>query len=364
MVVGHNRAVAAHINLEHISHNIQLIKENYLTTQQFFAVVKADAYGHGAIAVSKHIEAQVDGFCVALFDEALELRQSGIAKPILVLGHVDRHVIQACIENDISITFSDIEFLKTVYALNVKGQLKVHVAVNTGMNRIGVDTIEQLQSIEQYLQERQEQFLFEGIFTHFATADGEDDNKVNKQYELFDRFVSSLNVKPRFVHLANSAMTLWRGHFPSDIMRVGIAMYGLNPSDFVLDMPLPLKPAFTLTAQIVHVHELKKGESVSYGAKYIAKANEIVATLPIGYADGWRRAYGQVGVYLNGQKCDVLGVICMDQMMIRVPKGTQVGDVVELIGTHQTASDVAVSVGTIGYEVLCGISNRVVRQYD
>lgn len=165
------------------------------------------------------------------------------------------------------------------------------------------------------------------------------------------------------VHLANSAMTLWRGQFKSEIVRIGIAMYGLNPSDVVLDLPFHLKPVLSLETEVVHKHLLKKGESVSYGAKYIAKQDEYVGTLPIGYADGWRREYAPLGVYIRGKKCDVLGVICMDQLMIRLPEDIEVGETVELIGTNQSAVDIAVYVGTIGYEIVCGIGERVVREY-
>lgn len=363
MVVAYNREVTAVINTDNLLFNIQQIKSNCITTQHIFAVVKADAYGHGLEEVSKVVESAVDGFCVALIDEAIALRNAGITKPILVMGLTPAYLVPLCVANDVSVTFTNLEFLQEVVSLPLTKSLKVHLAVDTGMNRIGVETVEETLAIEHFLQQHDLVFEFEGIFTHFATADGEDDNKVVKQYERFERIVDALSKKPKYVHLGNSAMTLWRHQFYSDIARIGIAMYGLNPSDFVLDLPFELKSALSLTAQINHVHLLKKGESVSYGAKYIAKKDEWIATVPIGYADGWRREYAGMGVYLNGMKCDVLGVICMDQLMIRVPQGTQVGETVELIGKYQSASDVAVSVGTIGYEVLCGISPRVNRQY-
>lgn len=363
MVVAYNREVTAVINTNNLLFNIQQIKSNCITTQKVFAVVKANAYGHGLEKVATVVEHVVDGFCVALIDEALVLRQAGITKPILVMGLTSSHLAPLCVANDLSVTFTNVEFLKEVVALSLDTPLKVHLAVDTGMNRIGIGSVKETLEIESFLQQHDLVFEFEGIFTHFATADGEDDNKVVKQYECFENIVNALSNRPKYVHLGNSAMTLWRHQFHSDIVRIGIAMYGLNPSDFVLDLPFELKPALSLTAQISHVHLLKKGESVSYGAKYIAKQDEWIATLPIGYADGWRREYAGMGVYLNDVKCDVLGVVCMDQLMIRVPQGTQIGEIVELIGKNQSASDIAVSVGTIGYEVLCGISSRVNRQY-
>lgn len=363
MVVAYNREVTAVINTDNLLFNIQQIKSNCMTTQQLYAVVKANAYGHGLKEVSKVVESVVDGFCVALIDEALALRNAGITKPILVMGLTPVHLVPLCVANDVSVTVTNLDFLKEVVSLSLNKALKVHLAIDTGMNRIGVESVEDTLVIERFLQQNDSFFEFEGIFTHFATADGEDDNKVVKQYERFECIVNALSKKPKYVHLGNSAMTLWRHHFHSDIARIGIAMYGLNPSDFVLDLPFELKPVLSLMAQINHVHLLKKGESVSYGAKYIAKKDEWIATVPIGYADGWRREYAGMGVYLNDIKCDILGVVCMDQLMIRVPQGTRVGETVELIGKHQSASDVAASVGTIGYEVLCGISSRVNRQY-
>lgn len=363
MVQAVNRRVVATIQLNNIMDNIKQIKLNCLNSaQQLFAVVKADAYGHGAVSVAKHIENEVDGFCVAMVDEALELRQEGIIKPILVMGLTTVDMVEICAQQDISVTFSDVSFVESISQMTLSHPLKVHLAIDTGMNRIGVKNVSEIVEIENRIKTT-ENIILEGVFTHFATADGEDDNKVVKQYELFEMLLSHLTQRPKYVHLSNSAMTLWRSQFPSDIARVGIAMYGLNPSDFVLDLPIELKPALKLEAEIAFIHLLKKGESVSYGAKYIAKQDEWVATLPIGYADGWRREYASCGVYLNGQKCPVLGVICMDQLMIKVPEGTQVGERVELIGEYQSASDVALSVSTIGYEVLCGLSNRIQRQY-
>lgn len=361
MVVAKHRGTVATINLAAIKANIQIITSQ-MTDREFFAVVKADAYGHGAVRVAKAVESLVSGFCVAMLDEAIELRQAGIKKPILVLGLVSASELSLASQYDITVTIDRVDVLKDSQ-LAPHQTVRIHVAVNTGMNRIGVQDSEILNQLERYMHENP-QFQFEGIFTHMATADGEDDNRVQKQYERFEQLVSQLEKRPKYVHLANSAMSLWRQQYPSDIARIGIAMYGLNPSDVVLELPYALEPALTWQTEISHVHRLKKGEAVSYGAKYIAKQDEWIGVLPVGYADGWRRHFSQESVYIDGQKCAIIGVVCMDQMMVRLPKAYAIGTRVELIGPHQSASDLAVSIGTIGYEVLCGISQRVPRVYS
>lgn len=364
MEVAKRRPVKAVIHLGRLDENIRTIKKHVVGKKSFFAVVKADAYGHGAVEIAKRAEQNgVDGFCVALLDEAITLRQAGITLPILVLGLTQVEWVQDSIDYNISLTVTSLDFLQQAQHWIKQGTLSVHVAVDTGMNRIGVKHEQAMMAIENFMADS-DKFHFEGVFTHFATADGEDDNRVHKQYERFEQLVNVLQKRPQFVHLANSAMTIWRQQYPSDIARIGIAMYGLNPSDFVLPLPYELKPVLTLETEISHVHLLKQGEAVSYGAKYIAKKDEWIATLPLGYADGWRRDLAKQGVYVNGEKCDIVGVICMDQMMIRLSQPLPIGTKVELIGEHQSASDLAVSVGTIGYEILCGLTDRIERVYQ
>lgn len=358
-----HRPVRAVIQLDVLEKNIHTIRQHLPKNTQFFAVVKADAYGHGAIEIARKAEScGVDGFCVAMLDEAIALRKAGIKVPILVLGVTQPQHAPLFIEHSISATVDSVDFLREVVTYIETGVLSVHLALNTGMNRLGMNNVSDIQLFDQLMMEN-DCLQLDGVFTHIATADGEDDNRVEKQYQLFHQLLQGLSKRPRYVHLANSAMSLWRQQYESDIARVGIAMYGLNPSDYVLPLPVALQPVLALETEIVHVHLLKQGEAVSYGAKYIAKKDEWIATLPIGYADGWRRDLGKQGVYINGEKCDIVGVVCMDQMMIRLPKQYPVGTVVELIGPHQTATDLAVSIGTIGYEILCGISERVTRVY-
>ncbi|MBF0780682.1 MULTISPECIES: alanine racemase [unclassified Granulicatella] len=358
-----NRPVKAIIHLDQLRENIRLIRQHLDSKQKFYAVVKADGYGHGAIPIARVAQqCGVDGLCVAVLDEALELRQAGIHLPILVLGITHPKFAQLMVDNHISVTVSSLDFLKQAKTYMIQGVLPIHVALDTGMNRIGLKTGEEITGLMHEL-EQSECYQLEGVFTHFATADGEDDNRVQKQYEQFQHLLSYLTIQPTYTHLGNSAMSIWRNHYFSDIVRIGIAMYGLNPSDFTLPMPLPIKPILSLETEIIHVHQLKRGEAVSYGAKYIAKEDEWIATLPLGYADGWRRDLGKQSVYIGHEKCDIVGVVCMDQMMIKISQPYPVGTKVELIGQHQSASDLAVNIGTIGYEILCGISQRVHRVY-
>lgn len=364
MVEAKLRSTKAIINLNYLEQNINQLKK-YIPNRQFYAVVKANAYGHGAVKIATHLETKklVDGFCVAILDEAIELRQAGITLPILVLGLTSPNLVQYAIDNDVILTADSTYFLKNALLYITKGQLKIHIAINTGMNRIGVNDKNELKNIVSFSKEHKQLFCVQGIFTHFATADGEDDNKVKQQYLKFKEIVDEYKKEIQYIHLANSAMNLWHKEYESDIARIGIAMYGVNPSDFTLNLPVELKPILALETEIMHTQYLHKGESVSYGAKYIAKHDEWIGVLSIGYADGWHRNLSGKCVYVNGIACEIIGVICMDQMMIRLPQNFPIGTKVELIGEHNSVESIATSIGTIGYEMLCHISPRVYREY-
>ena len=235
------------------------------------------------------------------------------------------------------------------------------------MGRIGFTTVESFNEAVEFVREHRE-FEFEGMFTHFATADSADESYFNKQVNRWEQFVNSLNELPPFVHMANSATGMWHQEkITANTVRMGISMYGQNPSGRELAATLDLKPVEQLVTSISFVKKLKAGESVSYGATYTAQEDEWLATLPIGYADGYPRCMTGYKVLVDGQFCDIAGRVCMDQMMIRLPKPYPVGTRVVLMGRSRdkeiTADDLADQAGTINYEIMTNINNRVHRVY-
>ena len=372
MAVGNHRPTIETVDLGAIKWNVQQIRQAIAPGKKIFAVVKADAYGLGAIPVAKAAkEAGVDGFCVAVLDEALELREQGMTEEfILVMGPTEPEDAALIADRSISVTVSSIEWLKDALVYlegrKTKEPIRVHLATDTGMGRIGLRTVEEVQAFEGYI-ENQGDFIFEGIFTHFATADGEDPTQVDQQLAHFQELVGCLKKRPSIVHLANSAITLWHESFQTDAIRLGIAMYGYNPSDTVLDLPFALKPSVQLDTKISFVKQMHEGDTIAYGARYRAYEGEWIATLPIGYADGWRRDLRHQTVIVDGQRCPIRGVICMDQCMISLPKEYPIGTKVTLLGENggivNNPSEMAVEIDTIGYEILTGINQRVPRKY-
>ncbi len=368
-----HRPTVAKVDLGAIKWNINQIRNHIRPGKKLLAVVKADGYGHGAVPIANAAkEAGVDGFCVAILDEAIELRQNGFTEDfLLVMGVTEVRDVALMADSNISVTVSSFEWLEAALPLlnlrKTMNPLRIHLAVDTGMGRIGLRTKEEVQAFEAFC-EKYESLHLEGIFTHFATADGEDDIQVERQYETFKELVKSMTTRPDMVHLANSAMTLWHEDFETDATRVGIAMYGYNPSDLTIPLPYELKPAFTLETEISYVKQMHEGDTISYGARYKAYEGEWLATLPIGYADGWRRDLGNQTLLVDGHRCPVRGVVCMDQLMISLPHAYPIGTKVTLLGENNgewnNPSEMAVELGTIGYEILCGISDRVPRIYN
>ncbi|UQS82321.1 alanine racemase [Bombilactobacillus folatiphilus] len=350
------------------------LRNNYLQARQLagsekriFAVVKADAYHHGAVVVAQILhELQVDGFCVATIDEALELRTAGITEQILVLGLIPVQQAPLAAQNDISVAVGDLTWLQTA-AFTVRSPLKVHLALDTGMGRIGFREKSALVEACQFLK-TQPQLIPEGIFTHFATADELSDDYFQQQLAQFEFLIQDLPITFENVHCANSATSLWHRQAPGNLIRLGIGLYGLNPAgSHSKQLPYSLQPALSLTSQIVAIKQLPAGQSISYGATYTTEQPEIIATVPLGYADGWQRRMTGSKVLVDGHLCPIVGRICMDQLMIKVPKFYPLGTLVTFIGqqNQQTLSaDVAADYGqTINYEILCNLSDRIPRKY-
>lgn len=365
----------AEIDLNAIEDNVRSICRFYQgKDMNIMAVVKANGYGHGAVEVAKTALGSGASYLgVALLNEALELRQAGIQAPILVLGRVKPEGVLTAIENNISLTVFQLEWLKEAEPLIGPNQkLTIHIKFDTGMGRIGLIDKEESRKLVHYA-EQSSSFNIEGVFTHFATADELNQEYFNMQY---DRFLNVLHwldewgISVSYIHCGNSATGM---RFPErnfNMFRLGISMYGLTPSPEITDeLPVKLKPAFSLKSKLVQVKLLPKGESISYGATYTTSTNEWIGTIPIGYGDGWIRANSSSGgqVLVNQERASFVGRICMDQCMIRLPRQMEIGSVVTLIGHDGRESisidEVAHRLNTINYEIPCIIGPRVPRVY-
>ncbi len=352
----------AEIDLDAITHNVKQIKDLH-PTKEIFAVVKANGYGHGDAEVSKvAIEAGVSCLAVSGLDEALRLRNSGIEVPILVLGMTRLKDVLLAAENNISLTAHDEMWIEHLVSLPLKTPVKVHLKIDSGMHRLGLMTEEQVQKNFNRLKTAP-MVEVEGVFTHMATADS-DKEYLGHQIETFKRLIANLDLSDvKYVHLENTA-TLLQKEFDFDHgIRLGLGLYGINPDKEFIPIEFELKPALKLLSNLVQVKKIKKGDKVGYGATYEAQEDEWIGVVPIGYADGWTRSHQGRHVIVNGYECEIIGRVCMDQMMIRLPKQFPMGTEVTLIGDGMPVERVAKEVGTISYEILCLISDRVPRVY-
>ena len=345
----------AEIDLDAITHNVKQIKDLH-PTKEIFAVVKANGYGHGDAEVSKvAIEAGVSCLAVSGLDEALRLRQSGIEVPILVLGMTRLKDVALAAENNISLTAHDEVWINHLVSLPLEKKIKVHLKIDSGMHRLGLMTEEQVQKNFNMLKTAP-MVEVEGVFTHMATADS-DKEYLGHQIETFKRLIANLDLSDvKYVHLENTA-TLLQKEFDFDHgIRLGLGLYGINPDKEFIPIEFELKPALKLLSNLVQVKKIKKGDKVGYGATYEAQEDEWIGVVPIGYADGWTRSHQGRHVIVNGYECEIIGRVCMDQMMIRLPKQFPMGTEVTLIGDGMPVERVAKEVGTISYEILCLIS--------
>jgi alanine racemase len=358
------------VQLRDIYHNVSAMREYLDPSIRIIAVVKANAYGHGDVGVAKiAIQAGASFLAVALLDEALALRKSGIKEPILVLGGIRPQDAPVAAENDISVTVFHQEWLEEVMNNHaLEKAVSIHIKFDTGMGRLGAKGLDELHQIV-HLVQNQSSFVLEGMYTHFSTADELNTDYFDFQYEEFVEAVDSirsLSIHIPLIHCGNSAAGL---RFPSKLfnaVRMGIAMYGLSPSEEMKGLlPFPLKEAFSLHSRISHVKKIKAGEKVSYGATYIANQDEWVGTIPIGYADGWVRSLKGREVLIEGTRTPIIGRICMDQLMIRLPRKVERGTLVTLIGRQEaeyiSIDEIAQEIYTINYEIPCMISYRVPR---
>ena len=359
------------IDLDAIAANIRSVKEK--AQVQVMAVVKADAYGHGAVQVARLLEEECSFFGVSSMLEALELRQAGLVKPILILGHTPVSAFPIAIRENIRPTifhYEDaVELSKE--ALRQNKTASFHFAVDTGMSRIGFQATAQDADLCAKIANLPGLHA-EGLFSHFATADCADLSKARIQAEKFDRFYDMLvqrGVTIPLRHMDNSAGLMnFSKHY--ELVRSGIVTYGLYPSDEVDPTLLPLRPALEWHSRVTHVKTLEAGREISYGGTYVTTAPTRVATVPVGYADGYRRSLsGKFYVLIRGKKAPILGRVCMDQLMVDVTDipEVQLEDRVTLVGRDGDASisveEIAAAADSFKYEFICGISRRVPRVY-
>lgn len=368
------RPVWAEVNLDNIINNIKEIKKN-INGEEIIAVVKANAYGHGAVDVAPVlIENGADRLAVAMLSEALELREAGIKVPILILGYTDVAFSEMLINNDIEQTVYSLDYAKELSKkAEALGKIaKIHIAVDTGMGRIGFLPNEK--SVEEVVEiSKLSNLRITGIFTHFSNADEQDKSYAHNQIEKFNSFINEIEkreVNLGLKHISNSASIIDIEDAHYNAIRPGIILYGYYPSDYINKDKLKLMPALSLKCQVIHVKELPKGEYIGYGRKFRTERDSVIATLPIGYADGYIRGlYEKAHVIINGKLAPVVGKICMDQCMIDVTDvgPVKVGDEVVLLGedngVKNNADDIAKMLDTINYEILCMIGRRVPRIY-
>lgn len=364
MIESEHRPTQVRVNLDAIVGNLEQVMAHLPVKAEAFAVVKANAYGHGAVAVAKRLSNKVAGFCVSNLDEALELRRAGIEDPILILGIVPPHFLQLAHQLNISVTVASLEWLEQ--ARNVTEDLSglaVHLKIDTGMGRIGFRSEEELQQALDLLDDLE--FELEGIFTHFATADEVDERQFQEQLSSFKAYLALLPRLPRWVHASNSATSIWHTDTVFNLVRLGNILYGMNPSGRTLELPFSVEPALSLVSEIVHVKQVQAGTVIGYGATYTSPETEWIATVPIGYADGMVRSLQGFHVLVDGKTCEIVGRISMDQITIRLPDYYPIGERVTLIGQDNKNSisvqDWADYIGTINYEVVCLLTDRLPR---
>lgn len=372
------RPTVAEINLDDLRANYEAFRRYLPAETKFMGCVKGNAYGHGAVEVTRELERLgADYVSVAFLDEALELRQAGILIPILVLGYTSPEGIAVAWENNVTVTLFTPEVLEAIRQLPVdpEHRLKVHIKIDSGMGRLGLlpadapEFISEVQSVAQA--------ELEGMFTHFAKADEQDKSYTLEQHRRFMSVAETLreqNIQIPIIHTGNSATAIDSPYLSSNMVRVGISLYGLYPSTEVNRQLVELRPVMTLKTQVVYVKSLPSDWGVSYGTRYFTDSDEYIATLPVGYADGYSRMLtGKAEVLIRGRRVPVVGTICMDQCMVSLKSFAEeaeqikAGEEVVLIGRQAdvmiTADELALQLGTIHYEVICMLAHRVPRVY-
>ncbi|WP_039044389.1 alanine racemase [Sporosarcina sp. ZBG7A] len=364
------RPTRAVVDVGAIRSNVRNLRELLPAETGIIAVVKADGYGHGATESARAAfrEGAIMA-AVATPDEALDLREAGIQQPILVLGPVPITFLKEAIRQEITVAIPGVQWAQAAAdeLRGIKESLNTHVKIDTGMGRIGVRSEQEIVELVKIL-EGTSAIRVEGIFTHFATADEQDTKSTEEQFRKFNRLVTCFPERPKLIHAANSAAALRFPDFALDAVRFGIGMYGIAPSEVVArELPFQLERALRLETEIAFVKQVDAKEPISYGGTYVSQPGEWIATLPIGYADGLKRGLLNQEVLIRGKRVPIVGTICMDQCMVRLPERYPEGEPVVLLGKQGneeiTMEEWATRIGTIPYEIAVTIARRVQRQY-
>ena len=365
-----DRPTQLRVNLDALLNNYS--KLNALNNKKIgLAIVKADSYGLGSKVIAEHLyQNRVRHFATATLEEALELKDVIKDSMVLVLGVINSQNVKYAVENNVSLTCPSKEWLEEslVHLQQIEGKLKIHVKLDTGMGRIGASDLEELKEIDNLLDS--EKIDFEGIFSHYSNADGEDDNYDNYQTENFERSLKIFTHKPKYIHIENSAGTVKYSNRDDqfNLTRIGIAMYGCYPSGNIEKLEkVQLEPVASLVSKVTHVKKFQAGQKLGYGVSYEAKQDEYIATVPIGYADGLLRRAQGFKIRVGSEECEIVGRVCMDQLMVRCSKNVKVGDDVLFFGEYSgqkvSVDEFAEYQNTISYEIFCCINKRVPRVY-
>lgn len=370
------KRVCAKIDLDALKYNISSIESAVNKNAGVVAVIKTDGYGHGAIPIATYLEKdnRIWGYAVATAEEADILKQAKIKKPVLILGAVFPYAYPMLIKQGVRMTVFSYETAKEISyeALKLQKTAKIHIKMDTGMGRIGFppnsNSLREIKKIAAL-----PNIKIEGIFTHFAKADFSDKTSANSQLMRFKEFIRSVEregIELTVRHCSNSAGIMDMPEANLDMVRAGIILYGLMPSDEVKKDNVPLKPLMSLESHVVHVKKVAPMTGISYGHTYVTKEEKMIATIPVGYGDGYPRTLSNKGyVLINGQRAKICGRVCMDQMMVDVTNisDVNVGDTVTLLGTNGglqiTAEELGDLSGRFNYELVCDIGKRVPRLY-
>lgn len=362
------------INLNAVYDNIVNLKKNIKPETNLIAVVKTDGYGHGAVPIAKTIDELVSAYAVATIEEAVNLRHHDIDKPIYIIGYTHKSEYRRLIENKCRCTIFDAESAKELSdcAAKLGKTAYIHVKIDTGMSRIGFKDNEE--SVKKIIEiSKFPNIIIEGIFTHFYASDEIDKSPAYRQYERFTDIISKIEEKGLSIpvkHCSNSAAIIELDELNLGNVRAGIAMYGMMPSNEVRRDIVKLQPALEWKSHIIFIKDIEPGTGVSYGASFVADRPMKIATIPIGYGDGYRRSLSNKGyVLIHGKRAKILGRVCMDQFMVDVTEieNVSVDDEVTLIGKDGedaiTAQQMGELAGSFNYEIVCDIGKRIPRIY-
>lgn len=370
----YGRDTIMEIDLDVLTNNIQNIRGHSVREKKIMLAVKADAYGHGAVEVSKaSIKAGVDYLAVAFIDEAIQLRQAGINVPILILGDTPSHAIKEAIANNLSITVHSLEQLNFIVDIDeqVVSKVTIHIKIDTGMNRLGLQIYELEPALRKLL--KCKNIFIEGIYTHFSCADEIDNTYTNMQVEIFKKALNkfeNFNIYPPLVHLSNSAASIAKKENIGNMVRVGISVYGMFPLETKKQETPSLKQVLRLKSKVVHIKKVPANTRVGYGATYKTERDTWIATVPIGYADGISRQLSNKGQALvKGKRVPIIGRVCMDQLMLDITTVIPIQEREEVVffGDQDQEfihiNEIAENTNSINYEVMCLFGHRIPKVY-